>query len=277
MIINGYPGTHLQPQLLLTSRTETIPSTPTFPIIFVMHGRSDSENQTNMTDYSPDRDSHESGTFSRSSDGEFEEKLLFTGSPGQERQRKTSRSVLVALWRATVTVLALGWIIPLAKSTYREHELDSSSFWPKPALSPLPEDVFRTVKKTFYPDESYIGPSNETHRNWDHLVAAHDALYIADPDTYGLPEGIPPPFDHPNKVIDGPHKFYVIAGLHQMHCLVSRHQYRGRTALSFGSLLIHRISSGFTTSRPLLVFLDTSITAKRRGKLTWSTALSTSA
>lgn len=149
---------------------------------------------------------------------ETEHKFLLDQEPAPRNRRANSR--LVYFWRVGVSILALGWVIPLLQSQQVQVSR-SSNTWPTPHLSPLPREVFQTVKKTFYPDERYIGPSNETHRNWDHLVVAHDALYIEDPQTYGLPEGIAPPFDHPNKVGDGPHNFYVVSGLHQMHCLVS--------------------------------------------------------
>lgn len=168
-----------------------------------------------MADCSQNRNSQESD---RHSSNEAEDNFLLNRGPIPNK-RKT-HTLLVYTWRVAITILALGWIIPLLK-IQPEHGSQSSNAWPKPHLSPLPNEIFQTVKKTFYPNERYIGSSNDTHRNWDHLVAAHDALYIADPEKHGLPEGIPPPFDHPNKVGDGPHKFYVISGLHQMHCLVS--------------------------------------------------------
>ncbi|KAJ8120155.1 hypothetical protein O1611_g10436 [Lasiodiplodia mahajangana] len=65
-----------------------------------------------------------------------------------------------------------------------------------PGLSspnPFPPQIFERVKKVFEPDERYAGPSNQTHQNWDHLVAAHDALYLENPEKYGLIEGAGPP------------------------------------------------------------------------------------
>ncbi|EHK26507.1 uncharacterized protein TRIVIDRAFT_111968 [Trichoderma virens Gv29-8] len=91
-----------------------------------------------------------------------------------------------------------------------------------PGLSsphPFPPQIFERVKKIFEPDERYIGPSNQTHHNWDHLVAGHDALYIGNPKKYGLMEGIGPPFHHENMAHPVPRKFYVVSLLHQMHCL----------------------------------------------------------
>ena len=118
------------------------------------------------------------------------------------------------LYHIAMALLALGWLIPLLRS-------DSQvEIYGKPDQSPLPPEVFGRVKKTFYPDERYVGPSNETHHHWDHLVAGHDALYVADPKAYGLSKGIHPPFDHPGKVNGGPENFYVISLLHQLHCLV---------------------------------------------------------
>lgn len=51
-------------------------------------------------------------------------------------------------------------------------------------------------------------------------VAGHDALWVEDPDKYGLGEGIVAPFNHPNTPIPKPQNFYVISLLHQLHCLV---------------------------------------------------------
>lgn len=188
-----------------------------------------------MGDCTQRRDSHESDEYASSEEAQAGDKLILdeaTLHHARAPRTHKARARLVWAWRVTVTVLALGWIIPVSRHTYGlrvalEGESSSASTsnsrktWPRPDLSPLPSEVFQTVKKIFYPDERYIGSSNDTHHNWDHLVAAHDALYIADPEKYGLPKGIPPPFDHPGKVGDGPHNFYVISGLHQMHCLVS--------------------------------------------------------
>jgi len=84
---------------------------------------------------------------------------------------------------------------------------------------PFPPEVFERVKRVFEPDSRYIGPSNQTHHNWDHLVAGHDALYIEDPEQFGLMKGIGPPFHHENMVHPVPRKFYVVSLLHQLHCL----------------------------------------------------------
>ena len=143
-----------------------------------------------------------------------EKQTLFPSQTLASRPQRT-RSWLLWLWRVTITVVALGWIIPL----YRQQT--PRKLYGVPENSPFPPEVFQRVKKVFYPDERYIGPSNDTHRNWDHLVAAHDALYIENPADFGLPKGIKPPFNHPGKIDGGPSKFYVITGLHQMHCLVS--------------------------------------------------------
>lgn len=51
-------------------------------------------------------------------------------------------------------------------------------------------------------------------------VTGHDALWVEDPDKYGLGGGIVAPFDHPNTPIPKPRNFYVVSLLHQLHCLV---------------------------------------------------------
>lgn len=125
-------------------------------------------------------------------------------------RKKYSRNVRPWLWNAALLLLASGWLIPALRILS----------WDKPAKTPLPLQVFERIPKTFFPDDRYIGPSNATHHHWDHLVAAHDALYIPDAEEYGLPKGIFPPFDHPKKVGAGPPAFYVVTVLHQLHCLV---------------------------------------------------------
>jgi len=121
------------------------------------------------------------------------------------------------LWHAFLLLLAAGWLIPLLEA---HSPCSKSNDWGRPEKTPLPSEVFGPVSKAFLPDDRYIGPSNATHHNWDHLVAAHDALYIPNGAEYGLSKGTFPPFDHPNKVGNGPPAFYVVTVLHELHCLV---------------------------------------------------------
>lgn len=227
-----------------------------------------------MADHSSGRDSEESDRSLKSNMIPEHQFLLDEAS---EQNFGKRASPFLWAWRFTITILAQSWVAPLVTHSHHQGDVfDSSNPWPKPRLSPLPDDVFQTVKKTFYPEESYIGPSNETHRNWDELVAAHDALYIAEPETYGLPEGIPPPFDHPNKINDGPHNFYVIAGLHQMHCLVSENCVsRRKYTRCIANTLAQRTSLGSTISKLKPGFLNIDIIAKKPGKLIWSIASNT--
>lgn len=125
------------------------------------------------------------------------------------------------LWDVVLLLIASGWLIPvLVPTSCSSPSSTESCHWEKPHDSPLPRQVFERVQKTFVPDDRYIGPSNATHHNWDHLVAAHDALYIPNAQEYGLPKGTFPPFEHPNKVGNGPPAFYVVTVLHELHCLV---------------------------------------------------------
>ncbi|EFX06399.1 hypothetical protein CMQ_6720 [Grosmannia clavigera kw1407] len=143
---------------------------------------------------------------------------------GHQRQQR----LLVWLWNATLLVLASGWIIPLLQrhSIVVHKSTTAADTWGRPDNTPLPPEVFQTVKKTFFRDERYIGTTVEVHRNWDHIVAGHDALYIENPEAYGLPKGTHPPFDHPGKVGEGPPVFYVVTILHEMHCLnIIRYRY----------------------------------------------------
>ncbi|KAG8422012.1 hypothetical protein J3459_010771 [Metarhizium acridum] len=119
------------------------------------------------------------------------------------------------LYYGILALLASGWFV--AVNLYHHPRVIDI-----PGLSsphPFPPEVFSRVKRVFLPDERYIGPSNQTHQNWDHLVAAHDALYIENPEIYGYMEGSGPPFHHENMASPVPRKFYVVSLLHQLHCL----------------------------------------------------------
>ncbi|KAG8408981.1 hypothetical protein J3458_019988 [Metarhizium acridum] len=139
------------------------------------------------------------------------------------------------LYYGILALLASGWFV--AVNLYHHPRVIDI-----PGLSsphPFPPEVFSRVKRVFLPDERYIGPSNQTHQNWDHLVAgnpvpmpprvdlfdaemhapAHDALYIENPEIYGYIEGSGPPFHHENMASPVPRKFYVVSLLHQLHCL----------------------------------------------------------
>ncbi|KAJ5612185.1 hypothetical protein N7510_005379 [Penicillium lagena] len=133
--------------------------------------------------------------------------LLFPETP------KRAARIKNWLWHSILALIALGWLIPLFRTPMEVRICDTLG------QTPLPPEVFQRVQKTFFPDERYVGPSNETHHHWDHLVAGHDALYVPDAEEYGLPKGIHPPFDHPGKVNGGPPQFYVVSLFHQLHCL----------------------------------------------------------
>ncbi|KAL0467405.1 hypothetical protein QR685DRAFT_556092 [Neurospora intermedia] len=135
------------------------------------------------------------------------------------RERCSNLILLIA-----VAFLCLGWLTTVA-------------FWYKTAPrnngplhvysnTPIPKGVFIPVKKVFQPDERYIGGSAEVEREWDKLVAGHDAVWIENPKKWGLPQGIVAPYDHPNTPVPKPQDFYVISILHQLHCLnMIRYQY----------------------------------------------------
>ncbi|KAK1991608.1 hypothetical protein LX36DRAFT_675136 [Colletotrichum falcatum] len=140
----------------------------------------------------------------------------------EPRPGKCSARARHWLWDVALLLIASGWLIPVFSPSPRvssSSPAERPSLWERPENTPLPIEAFERVQKTFMPDDRYIGPSNATHHNWDHLVAAHDALYIPDADKYGLPKGTYPPFEHPNKAGNGPPAFYVVTVLHELHCL----------------------------------------------------------
>ncbi|KAH7028213.1 uncharacterized protein B0I36DRAFT_205408, partial [Microdochium trichocladiopsis] len=94
------------------------------------------------------------------------------------------------------------------------------------ANTPIPQEVFKPVKKVFDKDDKYVGGGRQADIAWDALVAGHDAVWIEDPEKWGLGEGIVAPYDHPNTPTPKPQQFYVISILHQLHCLnMIRFQY----------------------------------------------------
>ncbi|TRX87838.1 hypothetical protein FHL15_011256 [Xylaria flabelliformis] len=110
--------------------------------------------------------------------------------PPQRRGFRICNILVIGLF----LLLFPGWFVAL--DLYRHPRVVNI-----PGLSsshPFPSQIFERVKKVFEPDERYTGPSNQTHQNWDHLVAAHDALYLENPEKYGLIEGAGPPFKHEN-------------------------------------------------------------------------------
>ncbi|KAK4864572.1 hypothetical protein LT330_009567 [Penicillium expansum] len=119
-----------------------------------------------------------------------------------------------------ISILATGWTTTTI--LYWKSSAIAPTFNGKFQLgtfTPIPEDVFKPVRKVFQPDERYIGNSREVDHHWDDLVAGHDAVWIEDPDRWSLPEGIVAPFDHPHETDPPQHDFYVVSILHQLHCL----------------------------------------------------------
>ncbi|KAI9833745.1 MAG: hypothetical protein M1819_003478 [Sarea resinae] len=133
-------------------------------------------------------------------------------------------------------LLGLGWIVAFV--LILRHPLAD----PHPN-SPLPRELYNTVKRTFHMDGRYVGPSEMANDYWQGLIAGrhsprlnnignssrlltrryrkgHDVLYVSDDDKerYGLPQGMLSPFLHPNRD-PAPQNFYVLSVMHQMHCL----------------------------------------------------------
>ncbi|KAK3313637.1 hypothetical protein B0H66DRAFT_484233 [Apodospora peruviana] len=134
-----------------------------------------------------------------------------------ESHARTARILLAA-----VAFLSLGWAATLI-GWYKTASGISLDNGPLHVYqnTPIPKEVFLSVKKVFEPDERYVGGDHQANRHWDALVAGHDAVWIENPSKWGLPQGIVAPYDHPNTPVPKPQDFYVISILHQLHCLVS--------------------------------------------------------
>ena len=71
------------------------------------------------------------------------------------------------LYYSFLLFLVSGWFVAI--DLYRRPRVIDI-----PGLSsphPFPPEIFERVPRIFQPDDRYVGPSNQTHHNWDHLVA----------------------------------------------------------------------------------------------------------
>jgi hypothetical protein len=83
------------------------------------------------------------------------------------RPRASRRYCLAILRIAFFIILSAGWVLYLVS---RFHAPIIPSY-ARPPNTPLPSEVFEVRKKTFFRDQRYIGYSDESNRNWNHLVA----------------------------------------------------------------------------------------------------------
>lgn len=70
-----------------------------------------------------------------------------------------------------ISILATGWTTTavLYWKSYTAPKI--SGKFPLGTFTPIPEDVFKPVRRVFQPDERYIGNSKEVDHHWDDLVA----------------------------------------------------------------------------------------------------------
>ncbi|KAI1772538.1 hypothetical protein F4818DRAFT_426282 [Hypoxylon cercidicola] len=100
----------------------------------------------------------------RPSEGESSSEQEVIYIPPRRRRYFNIRRVLTL---GAFSILMPGWFVAL--DLYRHPEVIDIAGLSSP--HPFPAQIFERVKKVFEPDERYIGPSNQTHHNWDHLVA----------------------------------------------------------------------------------------------------------
>jgi len=131
-------------------------------------------------------------------------------------RRDIVRSILIPL-----TYLLLGLAVGLTIGIYAP-ALSTTSCLIRPA-SPIPHDVLTAkIPVRFVPDKRYVGPSEEVNRNWMDLIKGSDAIYLKNPEIYGLGKGMeaPPELSRPKDVSLVPSEnFYVVSNLRQLHCL----------------------------------------------------------
>jgi hypothetical protein len=71
-----------------------------------------------------------------------------------------------------ISILAIGWATTGA--LYWKSSAVATTLNGKlqvTMLTPIPEDVFKPVRRVFEPDERYVGNSKEVDHHWDALVA----------------------------------------------------------------------------------------------------------
>lgn len=92
-------------------------------------------------------------------------------------QRRSSLARI--LYYSFLLFLVSGWFVAI--DLYRRPRVIDI-----PGLSsphPFPPEIFERVPRIFQPDERYVGPSNQTHHNWDHLVAGKTSSETPDDGT----------------------------------------------------------------------------------------------
>lgn len=96
---------------------------------------------------------------------------IYQEVPGDEDHRllPRRRSTNIVQY-ACIAFLALAWAITLGLYWRLDH---NSLRIPR---SPIPNEIYKPVRKIFQPDQRYIGPSIETNHHWDDLVAGTVAL-----------------------------------------------------------------------------------------------------
>jgi len=82
--------------------------------------------------------------------------------PSQRRNRKTT---------ITILVLGLGWFLTALAAWHQSRASVSSSGFRMYTNTPIPQDVFKPVRKVFDKDERYMGGGREADAAWDALVA----------------------------------------------------------------------------------------------------------
>jgi len=147
-------------------------------------------------------------------------------------------------------ILSFGWAVTL----YLYWQLNIAT---RRSFTPIPSEVFRPVTKVFQHDNYWSGLSRETQYHWGAQFAGmlisithfdncfdiprstgNGALWVEDPDQYGLPQGIVAEFDHPRKTEMADARFYIVSKIHEVHCLVSRYMPYGLSVLVIMSYIV---------------------------------------
>lgn len=63
--------------------------------------------------------------------------------------------------------LSLGWLVAAGLALQPIHISTTTAIH----TSPLPRELFQTVKRSFHMDERYVGPSESANDNWEALIA----------------------------------------------------------------------------------------------------------
>ncbi|KAK3331750.1 hypothetical protein B0T19DRAFT_380258 [Cercophora scortea] len=172
-------------------------------------------------------DSQNLGLLAGYTDVEHDAFPLVNTASQPSRLRESVIRGIIALLSVTAGI-ALGW---WCGSSLASTSLGTFGINPR---TPIPLRVFTDRQDVaFIPHREFMGPSKEADNNWASITRGSDAIFLADPSSYGQREaGIRAPFftftrpPPAAQSLANLNNFYVLNNLHQLHCVnMARRRY----------------------------------------------------